>query len=687
MAEGRSTPDSNDMDLLHHAGRKRGGASRLIVQGVVALFAVIFALLITTYFVQRSKLEVTEIAQLNKQLLETGSAWGENLSLDLSDYSQWFVRHGTQTEAQLFNDISAILIGNALASPAAYASAGEIGLLSQIYLSLHEGLLRLSFLIIASLRVWIVACIVALFFGLRYYRAYVGADALGQMGNGRLFYSGARASLDAVTPEGAPDIQIRGLACPQFSTAVEARASGVWRVLNEYGAVNGTNEALTAIIVKNGAIAPYVALQEEESLLATAFATSSIKEHTEDLLSAALSLHALYAAGEVHAGLEEPHPSGDAQPLNSEEYALLVRAALHRVLTPALRQELGRIPAAEVATTILALECGKVLVHSYEGGRWIRRSNFPHLSARAVLHSVLEYPQDYSFDARSRIRRSLIYAARSSAFAPVRMPVDLRSDVWGLRQWMEIFLACPHELIDVADEVELVGLVRVSHIAWSSEFLESSIGSISEIAQNSYATGSDLLFIPVARVVALLRETLKPLEIRRMEVLLAAASSRQRLKAIAVEKGDSASFSNSSLERIMPPLSNEEVLTLEKLHAISAQELRDWSAMRIVLASYGWLARRVGDYTVPDSSVIFSVFKSKERLEGANSLGLLGKAGMVPLRGAKLEQRWGRSWSSRFKYADKATMSETTEDYEKLLQGIEEKPEDDSLSELSPASA
>lgn len=367
MAEGRSTPDSNDMDLLHHAGRKRGGASRLIVQGVVALFVVIFALLITTYFVQRSKLEVTEIAQLNKQLLETGSAWGENLSLDLSDYSQWFVRHGTQTEAQLFNDISAILIGNALASPAAYASAGEIGLLSQIYLSLHEGLLRLSFLIIASLRVWIVACIVALFFGLRYYRAYVGADALGQMGNGRLFYSGARASLDAVTPEGAPDIQIRGLACPQFSTAVEARASGVWRVLNEYGAVNGTNEALTAIIVKNGAIAPYVALQEEESLLATAFATSSIKEHTEDLLSAALSLHALYAAGEVHAGLEEPHPSGDAQPLNSEEYALLVRAALHRVLTPALRQELGRIPTAEVATTILALECGKVLVHSYEG--------------------------------------------------------------------------------------------------------------------------------------------------------------------------------------------------------------------------------------------------------------------------------------------------------------------------------
>ena len=60
---------------------------------------------------------------------------------------------------------------------------------------------------------------------------------------------------------------------------------------------------------------------------------------------------------------------------------------------------------------------------------------------------------------------------------------------------------------------------------------------------------------------------------------------------------------------------------------------------------------------------------------------------MVPLRGAKLEQRWGRSWSSRFKYADKATMSETTEDYEKLLQGIEEKPADDSLSELSPASA
>jgi hypothetical protein len=45
---------------------------------------------------------------------------------------------------------------------------------------------------------------------------------------------------------------------------------------------------------------------------------------------------------------------------------------------------------------------------------------------------------------------------------------------------------------------------------------------------------------------------------------------------------------------------------------------------------------------------------------------------MVPVRGSKLVPRWGRQWANRFVYVRKVTMAETVEDYEKLLQGIEE---------------
>jgi hypothetical protein len=172
-----------------------------------------------------------------------------------------------------------------------------------------------------------------------------------------------------------------------------------------------------------------------------------------------------------------------------------------------------------------------------------------------------------------------------------------------------------------------------------------------------------------------------------MGELLELVSNRQRLKAVEVAKREGEVSDHVSFDRIFPPLRNAEVAELIKLHNLSESEVRDWSALRIVLTSYGWLARRVGDYTVPESSIIFAVFKSREPLAGANSLGLVGTSGMVPFRGAKLEARWGSSWSSRFTYADKATMAESTEDYEKLMKGIEEKLEEEAAGAIPPVSA
>jgi hypothetical protein len=110
--------------------------------------------------------------------------------------------------------------------------------------------------------------------------------------------------------------------------------------------------------------------------------------------------------------------------------------------------------------------------------------------------------------------------------------------------------------------------------------------------------------------------------------------------------------------------------------------MHNWLILRYVLSSFGWLARRVGDYSVPETDLVFSVFHSNPPLPGANAHGRVGRAGMVPLRGSKIREQFGSGWASYFTAVDRVTIAETEKDYAKLLEGIEERP---NLTELETA--
>lgn len=69
--------------------------------------------------------------------------------------------------------------------------------------------------------------------------------------------------------------------------------------------------------------------------------------------------------------------------------------------------------------------------------------------------------------------------------------------------------------------------------------------------------------------------------------------------------------------------------------------------------------------------------KFGQRTKDSNELGLVGRPGMVALRGSRLESRWGKHWQSRFVQALSATMSENRADFERLMKGIEDEPADD----------
>lgn len=686
MTEGLPNPNDRDISKLLRSSKRRRilrGLVQLAWGVVLSLFAALFLAHLRSSSSASPDKDRLLIAQ---ELASLRQPWAEQLSVQWDDYRGWLSQHGVKFESDLFDSLSSIVIQSAVSSNAAARDEEELGVPGRMYLAFHTGAVRVLFLLFASARLCIVAALVAFFFGITGISPYTKEDALGQMGNGRVFYSGVKAGLDKLANNGAPDVQIRGFACPQIATTAEAHSSTIWRVLKQYGASNSTNEMLTRIIVKNGDTAPYVALQEEEGLLAQSFAGESLSGNTAYILGAALLLHSRLKTSDGHANRNESDAELAVEgALGSEDFAARVGQSLQRVLSPSMRRELSLIPAAELATAILSLESGKILAHSFEGGRWVRRSNFPHLSARAVLHSVVEYPKDYSFEQRNRIRRSLIYAARKSAFAPVRMPIDMSDDCWVMRQWMEVLLACPYELQAVTDEVELVGIVREAHKAWCREFFESSTVLTPEIAAHSYSTPTDLLFLPVPKVVALLRKVVEPDVIARMHYLLDRVRAKQQLQRLHTPDSDSGPIEQLSFDRVHTPPSAEELANIASSHGMSNRDLSDWLALKVVLSSYGWLASRVGDYSVPETSTIFAVFKAENPLEGTNSLGLLGKPGMVPVRGSKLAPHWGRQWANRFVYVRKVTMAETQEDYEKLLQGIEDidEPIDDSAPKQS----
>lgn len=665
-------PSSHDreLDLLRSGYRRRLLALSLkIAAGVSALL--IFSVLVALLMVDTGD-EPLAYSRVVSELGRTSAPWAQEMLGGISSCHTWLTLHGTHSELSLFERV-AVKVASASLSTGG-SGAEEIGWFSSLCLSLYSGTLRILFIVIASCRLWLVVSICSLAYGLTTCEPYVGTDVLGQTGNGRVFYSGIRAGLEKLSSSGAPDVLLRGLACPQCASPSEARASPLWRVVSEYGAITRTNEVLTGIITKNGTVAAHVAILGEEGALEASFEGSTIAENTHYLLAAALSLHASYSKNErIEDGAQGSSLFTEAPArLSAQDYARLVGAAFHKVLTPEMRRCIGKLSVSEVATVVLALEAGKVLAYTEDAGRWTRRSNFVHLNARAVLHSILEFPEDYSFESRATMRRAIIYASRRSAFAPVRMPMDMSKEEWALRQWAEVLLALPHELAAVAEEVELAGLIREGHEAWNHEFFDKSVLVSPALTSVSYVTPYGLLLVPFSPLMEILQRTLPATHQRRLHDLAAIVSRRQ---SQILEKAETSEGGLPTFDRVLPPLSDAEIETLTKQHALDPESLKAWSALRLILNGYSWLGRRVGDYTVPDSSVIFAVFKADRLTEGVNALGLVGKTGMVPIRGGKLLERLGASWSARFISVNGATMAETQEDFEKLMRGIKERDE------------
>jgi hypothetical protein len=340
-----------------------------------------------------------------------------------------------------------------------------------------------------------------------------------------------------------------------------------------------------------------------------------------------------------------------------------------------MKREIAKLSATELATAILSFHAGKVLAFGKVSGRWVRKSSFPHLSARAVLHSLPAFSAEFSFEARTLIRRALVYGARKSAFANVRFPIDMSLAEQALRQWIELLMACPYELQAVADDVELFAHISGIHQQWTDRFFDEIAGMKQEILREVFVSPHNLIFVSVKHVLEIARYFIPQQQWPRLHELTRLVSNKQRLFEMAYETDSSETEAiPSGLNRgtVLAPFSKHEVDTLAKMHSLKQEDVQDWGVLRLALNSYAWLGRRVGDYTVPPSSLIFAVFSPELQMSDQNSIGLVGRSGMVAFRTRRLEERFGRGWRTNFIPVHWAKMAENPEDYQKLLSGVVE---------------
>ncbi len=656
-----------------------------------------------------SREEFAEFGALRQEVAAIEAPWGRRLVETHLAERHWLTRHGTAAEVRALDAVGSLLFRTALSLAGGKPAEGR---LIRIYGTLHLGILRALFIVIACWRVWAVAILLAVLYGFLSVRDYRGDDLLGCTGNGRLFYSGIRAALEDVDETGAPDVHVPGLACLPACSASAARTSKLWAVLEEAGAATDTNQALTAIIVRHANWPAYLAPQGEEELLKQCYAGCGLEENAALLLSKALSLHAecveaakgksendvspdgkfeltgwgtlegdepkLLSDGpgaNLPLAIEQPDAVLQAPLLTAEQYADRVTHAFRRSLTTAMALEIGKIDPCEVATAVLSLEAAKAMTYDRLGNGWAVVSNFPQLCARAVLHSCPAFALEYPMPSRNMIRRALIYGLRRSIFGPVRFAVDLSPAARALRQWVEILLATPHQLGHVTDDVQLFGISSEVHDRWKNLFLKSIHTGDKRVIDGIIATEANVLFVPLKTVLSMFKRVCDKETSAVLQRVVEKVSERQKGRQASQASGDDEYVSLPDYERIPAPFSEEEIRELSELHGLSAARLQEWSYVRIVLYSYGWLARRVGDSTVPESYLVFSAVKVEAEVEGQNELGIRGSQSMVALRATKLIEQWGSQWQSRFVQGRNAAIASTREDFEKLLQGIAEPEE------------
>ncbi len=510
----------------------------------------------------------------------------------IDGYRTWLADRSGSTQVLIFESLLSLSINGGLLIhdfrsgesetqiPIAGWNLGTIGVIA-----------RCAFVILAGFKLWITAALLTVLLKWLLLRPYSGNDILGQTGNGRPFFSGMQVPIELTEVAGSPSLHVRGLACLPKGSTKSASSRNLLRCLDQFEASNATNRELVAVL----AGAPTIPKQPVE-----------LADYAEVLLASSLLAHRDMSApesGEFKADQSNFVPDK----LNTE-----IASVFRRVITPDLRPHLAGVAPGEIATLVLSVQAGKILASTQTENGWIQNSSYPNLSARAVLHSLENYPTDYSANQRQRLRQALVFAIRQTDFGQVCLPAGFSPDFQALRSWSELCLASPNELDQKANAVESTNWQNLIH-----QRFQESLGGLMDSPQGSDALAAcccgNVVLIPQSRIVNVFSASINPTDLRRMVELA---------------------------QVIDPDIKDVPGTAPDSPHAT-------WRVIHRALSQHGWLCQKVGTSSVPTGGVVTVVVEPEANgLEGTPGKLIVLKD-VVPIRASLVTRSLGDEWRRR----------------------------------------
>lgn len=484
-----------------------------------------------------------------------------------------------------------------------------------------------------------------------------GRDILGSCGNGRVFFSGARARIPRELCRSDYSAPI-----PALISAPRVNPPTFWfsklnEELERCGCLNKTTMELGRIILAGANLPAFIVGEDEEEIFNRRMESVSVEEYT------LLGLRSITKAFERFDSPEARVKEQDSPfRIQSAEHMALLSYSMVRVLdldsVQALKRDRGQLLTV---TLVLARIAG--LVHCterYAETRFLCSSMYPELSGRALLQALPSFVREYSSLEQSDIRRALSLTTRVSPVGTAKVPIGISHRCFALRQWSELIGENPIRLTYLADDLELYALLNQAKLRFEKALLGKIRARDRELFNAAVVTGSRNLLVRVQALTQMFREVFEDATIRRIEELSTVVNLKRRIKAKqSVQERHDSDLGFDSNSNVTLPLSLSEVRQIAKDHGIEPRDLKDWSILKGILGMHGWLARRVGDVPVPRTAVVFLISGDAGDREFDE--------GFVALRDDRLQESFGELWADRFRIDSTVTIVSSRDRVERAL--------------------
>ncbi len=534
---------------------------------------------------------------------------------------------------------------------------------------------------------WLLACFAGYSTLKKLVSKPIGSGLLDVLGiPNKPFYSGIYAPLRPNGSISCTDLSSPGLACPPLTEPQRAHSHDLARILRRYKAFNQTNLELVRVVLAHEDFPSTVPFEksvddiptEDEDNEGTFVSNKdgTLLESTlmglPAILAAHLELKQLFKTGAfdqkgplpfeaVTAGIELKKSK-----LKDQKFGMLANTLLGHI-TPARARAISSLPSTLIATAFLACEAGKALVFERSGTEFSRISLYPHLQARAVLHSVQSYHHEYKGDGKLIVRQAIVCSRRHGdfgrAFLPIGMPIQSRA----IRDWLEILYCNREQQAHLAELCELEAHLEEIHINFQNgllEKLESEKGKLPKFWKGFRHKANVL--IPLD---SMLEVCFQDIEDKRVDHIMSLMKSSRPLFLSLSISSRLPGFKRQAIEAAKFGEGFGE--TLEQMKKLKGGEktVARWRIIRRMLTRYNWLSTRVGDDPVPQEGFVRALVLDRSESQFEPSAIKFEHA--VPLRNRRFDELLGANWKKEF-YQEEISQSDmkictTLESYEKVV--------------------